>query len=67
MQQNLKTIKPLQWLAVIMLASTMFIACNDTETKTTETTVTKDVTKDSLPPLNKDADASTRPETIKNK
>lgn len=66
MQQFFKTIQPLRWLAVILLATTIFIACESNESKKTETTVTEEVKKDSIPPLDTDSNSSTRPETIKN-
>jgi len=66
MKQSFKTLAPLRWLAVILLAYTLLIACNN-ETKKTETpTEMEKAKKDSLPVLDKDPNSSTRPETIKN-
>ncbi len=72
MQQSFKTLQPLRFLAGFLLASTLFIACENKDTKTSEpakepsTEMKKDVT-DSLPPLNTDSIDATKPETIKNK
>lgn len=67
MQKSIKTLQPLRWLAVILLASTLFIACENKDTKKLEpsTEIEKEV-KDSLPPLNTDSNTVTKPETIKN-
>lgn len=67
MQQLFKKLQPLQWLAVILLASSLFIACENKDTEKTEpsTEMKKDVT-DSLPPLNTDSNTVTKPETLKN-
>ena len=67
MQKIFKTLQPLHWLGVMLLASILFIACESKETKTTETkAATEEVKKDSIPALDNDSGSSTRPETIKN-
>ncbi len=67
MQQFFKTLQPLRWLAVILLASTLIIACESKETKKTEiTTEMEPAMMDSMPALDTDSNSSTRPETIKN-
>jgi len=67
MQKFFKTLQPLRWLAVILLASTLMIACENKETKKMETTTEMEqARKDSMPALDTDSNSSTRPETIKN-
>lgn len=66
MQKNIKTKKSFQWMAIILLATTLMIACDNKETKTTEVEATE-VKTDTLPALDKkDSLSTTRPEPIKN-
>ncbi len=68
MQQSFKKLQPHRWLAAFLLASTLFVACENKDTKTTEpSTEMEKVVTDSLPPLNTDSNDVTKPETIKNK
>jgi len=67
MQHFGKTLQPLRWLAIILLASTLLIACESKEEKTMETSVdVQNEVKDSLPVLDTDSNSVTKPETIKN-
>lgn len=71
MKQFAKTLQPLRWFAVILLLSTLFIACESKKEKAVETTKEtsikmKEEIKDSLPPLNTNSKSVTKPETIKN-
>jgi hypothetical protein len=67
MKQFCKTLQPLRWLALILLASTLFVACESKETKKMETTTEMErARKDSMPALDTDSNSTTRPETIKN-
>lgn len=62
MQQTIKQPNSLRWLAIIVFAATIMVACNEGETKTE----TIEVKTDSMPALDKDTLSTTRPETIKN-
>jgi len=68
MQQLFKKSQPHRWLAFIFMASTLFIACENKDTKKAEpSTEMEKVVTDSLPPLNTDSIDVTKPETIKNR
>lgn len=71
MKQFTKTVQPLRWFMVILLVSTVFIACESKEEKAVETTKETTIemekgTTDSLPKLDTDSNSVTKPETIKN-
>lgn len=69
MQRSFKTKKLLQGASVILLATTLLVACESKDTKTTDVKTTETTTvqaKDSLPPLVVDSNTKTKPETIKN-
>lgn len=69
MQQIFKTIFPFRWMAIILLTSTIMVACNDGKTDSTNDGEMVDtmMVKDSMPPLDTDSNSSLRPETIKSK
>jgi hypothetical protein len=50
---------------IFLLCGSMFTSCNSNDTSPTKTTTTE-VKTDSLPPIDKDSNSTTRPETIKN-
>ncbi|MEO5944219.1 MAG: hypothetical protein ABIP30_13790 [Ferruginibacter sp.] len=71
MQRSFKTKNLLQWAAVLLLSTTLAVACESKDTKTTdtkamETTTTVQGPTDSVPPLVVDSNTKTKPETIKN-
>ena len=74
MQQSFRTKNLLQWAAVLLLSTTLVVACESKDTKTTDvkttemqtTDTTMQAPKDSLPPLVVDSSTKTKPETIKN-
>lgn len=71
MKQIAKTLQPLRWFVVILMASTLFVACESKKEKAVETTKEtsiemKEQIKDSLPLLNTNSKSVTKPETIKN-
>lgn len=51
---------------IFLLCGSMFTSCNSNDTSPTKTTTTTEVKTDSLPPVDKDSNSTTRPETIKN-
>ncbi|MEO7047139.1 MAG: hypothetical protein ABI091_17685 [Ferruginibacter sp.] len=68
MQRSFKTEKLLQSVAVVLLATTLLVACESKDTKITDVKTTDATTvqvKDSLPPLVVDSNTKTKPETIK--
>lgn len=71
MKQIAKTLQPLRWFVVILMLSTLFIACESKKEKAVETTKEtstemREKIKDSLPELDTDSNSVTKPETIKN-
>lgn len=76
MQQSFKTKNLLQFAAVLLLSTTLIVACESKDTKTTDTKTTDTKTMettpsvqgptDSIPPLVVDSNTKTKPETIKN-
>ena len=65
MKKNTKTLLVFRLLAVIFLTGIFFTGCESSKEKTIQINSKKEI-KDSLPPLNKDPESSTRPEVIKN-
>jgi hypothetical protein len=68
MQPSFKTKNLLQWAAVLLLSTTLVVACESKDTKTTDVKTTDKTTvqvHDSLPPLVVDSNTKTKPETIK--
>lgn len=50
---------------IFLLCGSIFTSCTSNDKSSTKTTTTE-VKTDSLPPIDKDSNSTTRPETIKN-